>query len=157
MAMMVTWQEALIVMGVAALPISELRGAIPLAVFDYHLDPMTAYALGVMGNFLPVIPLLLGLRWLVRQLSRIAFLQTPIERLFAFTHRQHGAQMARAGALGLVVLVATPLPLAGAWSGILVAFLFGVPLRYALPLIALGILIAGLIVTLVTMGAVRLF
>ncbi len=144
-------------MGVAALPISELRGAIPLAVFDYHLDPIIAYGLGVVGNFLPVIPLLLGLDWLVRQLSRVAFLKKFIERFFTFTHRQHGARIARVGALGLVALVATPLPLAGAWSGVLIAFLFGVPLRYALPLIALGILIAGLIVTLITMGAVRLF
>lgn len=153
---MATWQEALIVMGVAALPISELRGAIPLAMAQYHMTPLTSYWLGVTGSFLPVIPLLLGLDWLVRQLSRITLLRGLIESFFAFTRRQHSARMAQAGALGLVALVATPLPLAGAWSGVLIAFLFGVPLRYAVPLIALGILIAGLIVTLLTVGALRL-
>lgn len=154
--LMEIWREALIVMGLAAMPISELRGAIPLGIAEYHLSPLIAYGLGVVGSFLPVIPLLFGLDWLVGQLSRFTMLRIFIERLFAYTRGRHSARMAQAGAIGLVALVAIPLPLAGAWSGVLVAFLFGVPVRHAAPLIGLGILIAGLLVTLLTVGALRL-
>jgi len=151
------WQVALIVVGVAALPISELRGAIPLAIIHYRLAPLTAYLLSVTGNFLPVIPLLLGLDRLVGRLSRKAILDKLITRFFAHTRRRHGNRISEAGSLGLVALVAIPLPFTGAWTGVLVAWLFGVPFRYAWPLIALGILIAGLLVTLSTVGAVRIF
>jgi len=43
---------------IAALPVAELRGAIPLAIFAWGITPFNAYVLGVVGNFLPVVPLL---------------------------------------------------------------------------------------------------
>ena len=97
------WQEALIVVGVAMLPLSELRGAIPLALY-WHLSPLTAYLLSVTGNFLPVIPLLLGLDRLVGRLSRKASLDRLITRFFAHTRRRHSDRISEAGSLGLVAL-----------------------------------------------------
>ena len=154
---MVIWQMALIVVGVAMLPLSELRGAIPLAIIHYHLTPLTAYLLSVTGNFLPVIPLLLGLDRLVGRLSRKATLDRLITRFFAHTRRRYNGRISEAGSLGLVALVAIPLPFTGAWTGVLVAWLLGVPFRYAWPLIALGILIAGLLVTFSTVEAMHFF
>ena len=58
--------------------------------------------------------------------------------------------------LGLVLFVAVPLPGTGAWTGALVAAFLNIRLRHALPAITLGVLIAGGIVTLMTLGVIHL-
>lgn len=57
--------------------------------------------------------------------------------------------------LGLTLFVAIPLPGTGAWTGALVAAFLNIRLRNALPAITLGVLIAGGLVTLMTMGVIR--
>jgi len=53
----------------AALPLSELRGAIPLAILKFGFSPYKAFALSILGNILPVLPLLLGLEKISEYLS----------------------------------------------------------------------------------------
>lgn len=59
--------------------------------------------------------------------------------------------------IGLIILVAIPLPGTGAWTGALVADVLDLRLRTAFPAIALGVLIAGIITTAVTCGVIRVF
>lgn len=59
--------------------------------------------------------------------------------------------------LGLYAFVAVPLPGTGAWTGALVASLCGLPKRYAIPTILLGVMTAGVIVTLASYGVVSAF
>ncbi len=151
------WQ-ALIVLGVAALPLSELRGAIPLALISFGFPPLVAYALGVVGNLLPVLPLLLGLEALLKVLERWPWpwgqpLRRPLSWWLRLTERRFRGAVERFGPWALIVIVAVPLPMTGAWTGCAVAVLFRVPLAKALVAIALGVLAAGAIVTLATLGA----
>lgn len=150
-------EQLLVVLVVAALPISELRGAIPLAMGVYGFDPATAYLLGVFGNLVPVPILLRFLEPITALLRRSAILDRCMSWLFARTRRRHSALIERLGAIALVLLVAVPLPATGAWTGALIAHLFGIPFRYAFPLIGLGVCIAGILVTLATLGVIRLF
>lgn len=150
-------EQTLMVLLLAALPVSELRGAIPVAISLYHFDPLTAYVVSVLGNVLPV-PFLLGLLGPVTSLlGRSAPLNRFLVWLFARTRRRHSELIARVGAAALVLFVAIPLPATGAWTGALVAHLFGIPFRYAFPLIVVGVGIAGVIVTLATLGVVQLW
>ncbi len=55
--------------------------------------------------------------------------------------------------LGLVILVAVPLPGTGAWTGALVAAMLDMRLKRALPAVFIGVLIAGIIVSYITYGA----
>lgn len=148
-------ESTLVVLIIAALPISELRGAIPIAIGVYGFDPVTAYLLGVVGNLLPVPILLKLLEPMTALLRRAAPCDRLITWLFARTRRRHSALIARLGAVALVLLVAVPLPATGAWTGAFVAHVFGIPFRYALPLIAVGVCIAGVLVTLATLGVIR--
>ncbi len=150
-------EQMLIVLLLAALPVSELRGAIPVAISLYHFDPVTAYLLGVLGNVLPVPFVLQLLEPVTSLLRRSSPLDRLIAWLFARTRRRHSATVGRMGALALVLLVAIPLPATGAWTGALVAHVFGIPFRYALPLIVVGVGIAGVIVTLATLGVIGFF
>ncbi len=139
---------------VSALPIAELRGGIPLAT-GMGMDWRSAYLVCAAGNFLPVIPILLLFDPVARFLRRWKPVDRFLDRLFART-RARGQVVEKYEALGLVLFVAIPLPVTGAWTGALAAYLFGVRPRYAIPAIALGILIAGVIVTLATQGVLHL-
>lgn len=142
------------VLGVSAAPVSELRGGLPLGlVYGFH--PATSFFLAVIGNLLPVLPLLLGLGWGERQLRRFTPLERPLDWVFTRTRRK-GRFIERYGSIGLILLVAIPLPATGAWTGAIAAFLFGIPPKRAFPLIVVGVLIAGIVVLLASLGMFHL-
>ena len=141
---------------IAMLPVSELRGAIPYAL-SAGLSWQQSYFWAVLGNFIPVIPLLAFLGPISEALSRRFDLwRRFFDWLFARTRRR-GKVVERYEALGLILFVAIPLPVTGAWTGTVAAFLFGIRFRYALPAILLGILLAGTVVTLASLGAISLW
>lgn len=150
-------EGVLAVLLIASLPISELRGAIPVAIGVYGFDPVTAYLVGVLGNLLPVPILLKILEPVTALLRRCVVCDRFLSWLFARTRRRHSTLIERLGAIALVLFVAVPLPATGAWTGALVAHLFGIPFRYAFPLIAVGVCLAGVVVTLATLGVITLF
>lgn len=136
-------------------PISELRGAIPFGISAGIPLGKTLF-LAILGNFLPVIPLLLFLEAVSKWLrERSKFFDKFFEWLFART-RRHSDLVGRFEALGLILFVGIPLPVTGAWTGCAAAFLFGIRFRNALPAITLGIFMAATIVTAVVLGAVNL-
>ncbi|MFQ5947560.1 MAG: COG2426 family protein [Acidimicrobiia bacterium] len=149
----VEWVEGLpaplAVLFLAILPIIELRGAIPAARSVFDMAPVPAYWWAVLGNLLPV-PLILWLLppvagWAERHWS---WLDRLISRLSSYTERRRSARFERLRDFALVSFVAVPLPVTGAWSGALAAYVFGVPRHRALALIAAGVLISGVIVSI---------
>ncbi len=143
------------VLAVSAAPIAELRGGLPLAI-SYGFSPVAAFFLAIAGNLLPVLPILLGLGWGERFLRRWSLLERLLGWVLARTRRK-GRLIERYGAIGLVLLVAIPLPVTGAWTGAIAAFLFGIPPRRAFPLITVGVLIAGVVVLALTLSGIHLF
>ncbi|NMG82748.1 MAG: ligand-binding protein SH3 [Methanosarcinales archaeon] len=137
---------------ISMLPISELRGGIPVAIGIYHFSPFNAYILAVIGNFLPVIPLLLFLGPVSNYLRKYHLWDKFFNWLFSHTHRTHNKRFEKYGTLALALFVAVPLPVTGAWTGCAAAFVFGIKFKHSLPAITTGILLAGIIVTIVTTG-----
>ena len=146
----------LVTLLLAALPISELRGAIPYAITVGGMGWKKAFALSVVGNFLPVLPILLFLESVSNRLRRHRSWDRFFSWLFERTRRK-GRLVERFEALGLVLFVAVPLPVTGAWTGCVAAFLFKIPLKLALPAIFCGILIAGTVVTLASLGVISVW
>jgi uncharacterized membrane protein len=144
----------IVVLVVSMLPIFELRGGIPLGAF-LELIWWKTYLMAVLGNMIPVVPLLLFLDpvsdWLRHH---IMLADRFFGWLFARTRRRTEARMQKYGVfLGLMVFVAVPLPVTGAWTGCAAAFLFGVRFRLSFPAVLAGVLIASIIVSIVTYGA----
>lgn len=141
---------------IAALPISELRGAIPIAYTVYNLPLWSAFFWSFLGNTLSVLIVLIILEPLSAFLAgHFSFWRKFFTWLFERTRKKHARKFARWGALALITFVAIPLPVTGGWSGALAAFVFGIPAKKASLCIIAGILIAGIIVSLVTFGGVR--
>ncbi len=144
------FSSILTVLIIAASPISELRGAIPVAVGVFHFPWYYAFLFGVIGNLIPVPFILLFLNAAVRLLSRVRFLE-PLLRWFLGRIRRRGQVLERYESIGLALFVSVPLPITGAWTGSIVAVLLGFRFRYALFSIMAGVLLAGIIVTAATM------
>ena len=141
---------------ISCLPVAELRAAIPIAILQYQMSPVEAYILAVIGNMIPVIPLLLYLDPVSRYLRRFSYWDHFFNWLFTRTRRNHSDTFEKYGTLGLAIFVAIPLPATGAWSGCAAAFVFGIGFKHALMAITAGVLIAGLVVTMVTLGGLSL-
>ncbi|MFA4983954.1 MAG: small multi-drug export protein [Candidatus Omnitrophota bacterium] len=134
-----------IVIIVGALPISELRGAIPLAL-SFGFPVIKAYWLSVIGNIIFVAPALFLLEPVSRRLRRFKAWARFFDWLFERTKRNSDT-IQKYEALGLALFVAIPLPVTGAWSGVVAASLFKIRFRYAFLAIVTGVLCAGLIVS----------
>ena len=153
-----------ILTGVA--PISEVRGAIPLALGIFGFSPLKAYLLGVLGNILPIIPGLFFLRYLSNYFMRKSYwFNRFMSWLFKYTRDRHAKHFAEAEQkhhhyhwrawwreITLFIFVAIPFPLTGVYSGILAAFVFGMPFWRSVVTLALGVAAAGLIVLTISLG-----
>ena len=135
-------------------PVLELRGAIPLGVAA-GLPPLTACAAAILGNNVPVPFIMLLVRRIFRWLRRTACFGPKIDWLERRAHLK-GRLVRKYRLPGLLLLVAVPLPGTGAWTGALVATLLDIRLRHAFPAIAAGVVIAGILITLLTVGVAGL-
>ncbi|MCX9011691.1 MAG: small multi-drug export protein [Candidatus Methanoperedens sp.] len=147
----------LAVVAVAAIPIAELRGSIPMAMLKYGYDPLTAFALSVIGNMLPVIPLLLFLEPVSNFLRRWKIWDRFFTWLFNRTYHKHSAEFEKYGSIGLAIFVGIPLPATGAWTGCAAAFVFGFKFRNAFLAIFAGVIMAGIIVTVLMVAGTNIF
>ncbi len=144
--------KEIIVLFISTLPVFELRGALPVGINIYHFPWHYAMLLATIGNMLPVPLLLLFFNATAKLLYRVPALKKPLDWLFARTRRE-AARVEKYGLIGLLIFVAVPLPLTGAWTASLIATLLGIKPIPAFMSILGGVLIAGVIVvTLSLMG-----
>lgn len=138
-------------------PLGELRLAIPVAILTDGLPWYQAFLASIVGNMVPIL-------FLVPALERISLFllsfPNPLGRLLEWRTQRlrlsQGRRFQRYGPLALAIFVGIPLPLTGAWTGVLVAWAFHMRPRVSIPYIALGVLIAGGIVTGLTMSGLQL-
>ena len=136
---------------ISMVPVVELRGAIPAAVIA-GLDIRIALPVAIVGNLIPVPFIIVFIRkifkWLQSKSKRLGSL---VRRLEAKADAKK-SQVLKYEFWGLMILVAIPLPGTGAWTGALVAAMLDMQLKRAFPAIAVGVAVAGLIVTIATYG-----
>lgn len=136
---------------IAMVPVLELRAAIPAGVIA-GLPIPTALIVSVIGNLLPIPFIILFIRKIFK------FMQSKSERLAHIVkHFEDKAESKKEQVLkyefwGLMIFVAIPLPGTGAWTGALIAAMLDMQLKRAFPSIAMGVLVAACIVTILTYG-----
>jgi len=146
----------LVVIITSALPILELRGGIPVAMTLFGFSWYHALILSIIGNILPVPFTLLFLNAISGFLSKVPVFERMLNWLFARTRRR-GRLIKKYERIGLVLFVAIPLPVTGAWTGSLAAVLFGIRFRQAFLSILIGVIIAGIIVTCLSYFGISLY
>ena len=141
---------------VSMIPVVELRGGIPFGVAA-GLPVWAAFIAAVIGNLIPVPFIIVYIRrifqWMRRRMPRLNSLVDKLERK---AHLK-GQKVSKYKYLGLMLFVAIPLPGTGAWTGSLAAAFLDMPLRKAIPSVVVGVLIAGMVISILTYGVASLF
>ena len=149
-------KDILLTFLVAMVPVVELRGAIPFGVVR-GLNLWTAIVASMLGNLIPVPFIILFIRkifaWMRAHMPKLDGLVLRMEK----KAEKNRAAVEKYAFWGLVILVAIPLPGTGAWTGALVAAMMEMRLKRAFPAIAIGVAIAGVIVSVITYGAQAIF
>jgi uncharacterized membrane protein len=135
---------------ISALPIFEIRGGV-VAGLLLEMPVHRILLFGFLGNIASVTPILLFLEPLSKWLRRNRIADRLLHWLFARAEKK-AEQINRWGPLGLVLFTAIPLPVSGAWTATFASILLGVRRWRALLSIYLGVIIAGIVVSLATLG-----
>jgi len=142
--------KELVVFIISMLPIAELRGALPIAINVYDIPWYYAFTISYIGNLLPVPFILLFLEKAAKWLRRWPAFERFFDWLFERARRR-SKLATRYQRIGLALFVAIPLPVTGAWTGSIIAVLLGLNTRAAFVSIAVGIFIAGVIITILSL------
>ncbi len=140
-------------------PIIELRGAIPIAVFTFHLTYLEAFIISFIGNIIPVYFIVKFIRPIFDLLGRIKFLKRIIDWATEKATKKiaESPKLQKGALLGVYLFVAIPLPGTGAWMGSLIANFLDLPPKKVVPMIILGVFTAGVIMligTAITKGGI---
>ncbi|MBQ9115959.1 MAG: small multi-drug export protein [Clostridia bacterium] len=143
---MSTFWKCVIVFIIGMIPVVELRGAIPIGMVWLDNNYPLVFSLSLAGNIIivPFIVLLFHkILWVLRKIRITAKVADMLER----RAEKNTEKVQNLMFLGLMLFVAIPLPGTGAWTASMIAGLLKLPLKKAIPPIALGVVIAGVIVT----------
>jgi len=130
----------------AAMPVIELKGAIPLAI-GLGYDVLTAFMLSYVGSILPCIPILRLYTIIISYMHG----HQPWDRIARWIDsrvEKNRTRIDRYGLWGLFIFVLIPAPGTGVWTGSAIAAVLRMPFIPAMLAIILGNLAAGLIVLL---------
>lgn len=135
---------------ISLMPVLELRGGM-IAARLLELPFLKAFLICYLGNMLPIPFIILFIRKIFEFLRRFKFFDKIIVKLEKRTEKNKD-KVLKYEAWGLLLFVAIPLPGTGGWTGALMAALLDIRMQKSLPIIALGVLIAGFIMSGLTYG-----
>ncbi|MBZ1345390.1 MAG: small multi-drug export protein [Candidatus Nealsonbacteria bacterium] len=139
---------------IAMTPIGGLQAALPIALTVYNLSILSAYFFSVLGSLVPPIFILLTIGAFSQYLSQKSFFFNRFfQWLFNKTRTNHQKKIEKWKEWTLMIFVVVT----GAWTGSLIAFVFNMPTKRALLFITLGVMIAGIIVTIFTLTGLLLY
>ena len=137
---------------ISMIPIIELRGAIPIAVFSFHLTYFEAFILSVIGNCISIFFIVKYIKPLFNFFGRFK----PFKKIIDYATEKANKKIAEnpklqtATFFALYLFVAIPLPMTGAWTGSLIANFLDLPPKKSFLPLGLGVLTAGIIILTVT-------
>ena len=140
----------LIAFVVSLCPVLELRGGM-IAAKLLDIEFFKAFIICYTGNMIPIPFILLFIRKIFDIMRKNKHSRKIVEKLEARSDKKKET-MIKYKEWGLLIFVALPLPGTGGWTGALIAALMDLRFKKCLPIIALGVFIAGLIMSVLTYG-----
>lgn len=135
---------------ISLFPVLELRGGM-IAARALNIEFIQAFLICYLGNMIPIPFILLFIRKIFKLMRKVEFLGKIVDKLEARANKKKGT-VEKYKEWGLLIFVAIPLPGTGGWTGALIAAMMDLRMKKCLPIISLGVLIAGLIMSLITYG-----
>lgn len=135
---------------ISMMPVLELRGGL-IAAKLLDVSFIKAFAICYVGNMLPIPFILVFIRSIFNRLKKMRFLKDKIEKLERKS-LEKGEKVKKYSDWGLLTFVAFPIPGTGGWTGALIAALLDMRLKRSIPIIALGVFVAGVIMSIISYG-----
>ena len=140
----------LVVFIISVCPILECRLGMFTAVVLLEMNPFVGFIISFLGNILPIPFILLLINWIFKVLKKVPGINKAIFWLENKTMQKRD-KIDKYGIWGLLIFVAIPLPGTGGWTGALLASLLELDKKKSFLVISLGVFIAGLIITVLSL------
>ena len=133
----------------STLPVTVLRASIPIGILALRQTLRATFFYAIVGNMLPIAPIYFFLEPVSKKLSKTRCMRRFFEWLFNRV-RQRSGIIERYEAFGLMLFVCIPLPGTGVWTGCLIASLLRMRFIPTFVAATIGVIIAAIIVTALT-------
>ncbi len=145
----------LVVFIISVLPVLECRLGMFTAIVLLKMNPFVGFIISFLGNILPIPFILLLINWIFEILKKVPVINKLVFWLEEKTLKKRD-KIDKYGVWGLLLFVAIPLPGTGGWTGALLASLLHLDRKKSFGVICVGVFIAGLIITILSLifGAV---
>ena len=139
------------IVGLSMIPIVELKASIPIGVLQMGMPFLTTFLLALLGTSIPVPFVLVFIKAIIRwaQKSRVKFFNSVANWLMGKVDK-HKERVVKYGYWFIFLIDAIPLPGFGVYTGALLAGVLDLKIGKSLVAILLGNVIAGIIVTFVS-------
>ncbi|MBW2989004.1 small multi-drug export protein [Candidatus Woesearchaeota archaeon] len=149
--------EILNLIWITFLPFLELRASIPYGILKTGLNWALVFAVCVATNIFLGIALYFVMDKLVKTVTRIRLIDRIYQRYVERMQKRINKYVDRYGELAIAVFIGIPLPGSGVYSGAIAAYLIGLEKRKFAIANIIGVLIAGVIVTIISLTGAGLF
>ena len=141
----------LVVFLISLLPVLECRLGMFTAIVLLQMNPFEGFIISFLGNILPIPFILILINKIFELLKKVPGVCKPIIWLEEHTLKKKD-KIDKYGIWGLLLFVAIPLPGTGGWTGALLASLLHLDRKKSFGVIAVGVFIAGLIITILSLA-----
>jgi uncharacterized membrane protein len=138
----------------SAAPFLELRGAIPFGIAA-GLDYFTVFLVATTANIIIIPVIYMLFNTFFKELYKFPYIGSMFEKTVHKAHRKSKKYLDKYGYLGLAIFVSIPIPGSGAYTGSIVANFLEMDRRKAMLAIAAGVFVAGILVTLISIGFIE--
>ncbi|KAJ53223.1 putative membrane protein [Clostridium tetanomorphum] len=131
----------------SAVPVLEQRGAIPLGILYYNMNPALIFLVSFLGSLLPVPFILLLFNSIFKWMKKYKIFDS-INNLIENKIRKNTGKIEKYKEIGLITFVAIPLPTTGLWTGSAVAAFLGLDFKKSLLCTTIGAIISAFLITI---------
>ncbi|MCJ7688210.1 MAG: small multi-drug export protein [Clostridiaceae bacterium] len=141
----------LIVLLWSAVPLVEMKGAIPIGIYTYNINPLTVFFLSFVGSLLPVPFILIFFNKIFDFLGKYKFF-SGFYNLIDRKISKNRAKFEKFEEIALITFIAIPLPTTGVWTGTAVAAFLKLDFKKSIMCAVIGSFICGIIVTALSLA-----
>ncbi|MFA6369095.1 MAG: small multi-drug export protein [Candidatus Shapirobacteria bacterium] len=137
---------------ISMVPLIEQRGAIPVGIIGYHINPLTVALVSLMGSFIPAPFIYLFFNKILAWMKTIKL----FDKFTNFMDKkiQKGSKkLEKYKEIGLISFVGIPLPTTGLWTGTAVAAFLGLDFKKSMVCVFLGGIISAILITIISVVA----
>ncbi|MBU3126911.1 small multi-drug export protein [Clostridium tagluense] len=138
--------EWLKVVLLSAVPLIEMKGAIPLGIYEYHINPIAVFLLSFFGSLLPVPFVLIFFNKIFDFLGKYKFF-SGFYNLIDRKISKNKAKFEKFEEIALITFIAIPLPTTGVWTGTAIAAFLKLDFKRSVMCAVVGSFLCGVIIT----------